>query len=579
VELYSLIKTLQKIEPSKIELFSNIRAIKRYLNDQNFDDFSDKTSVNRLLNHFYLNFFQKYKNLPCNNPSGLSNKRIKIDPLTLRKIYNKFQENGITIKKVEQYTNIHSSNIFHRENTISQISFFKLATYMNKELGYNSIFNLFGQQEIPHEVYIGTHQEISIKKDGNSAELISILLGDGHLSKNNRHVSITLNSIDEERYVIYVKKILNRFFPNCFFNSLKPNSKAISIQSSSKYVHYALIKLGLIAGNKVENQVGCPPWLFQEETTITGSLKGLFDTDGSIVLDKTYNHLILRFTSGSKPLTEGFKQLCNLLYIKTGKINNNYSQPDPSTGKIYRTFWVQISSLNHIKKFFQKIKPEKLLDPYRRMYIGTSMIFETIFPYHIKSNSIHNKIYQDFPNSNDRLFTKNFALYLKSLTEKELIKNKFKTVVGIPFSGKITKQMIDKALILSYTKRKIIFSKDKSNIHQIRNNLKLEICKIISEIIISAKFKLNNLEILNDLDNTLLKTNHPELLLKLENPVTRNLLRNYFSNLINYIQELKKNNRRSTKTPIYKINKIYGLGDREGYQIYRFLKKSFPLVF
>lgn len=125
----------------------------------------------------------------------------------------------------------------------------------------------------------------------------------------------------------------------------------------------------------------------------------------------------------------------------------------------------------------------------------------------------------------------------------------------------------------------IIISKDNSKIHQIRNNLKLEICKIISEIIIGAKSKLNNLEILNDLDNTLLGVNHPELFLKLENPVTRNLLRNYFSNLINYIQELKKNTRRSTKTPIYKINKIYGLGDREGYQIYRFLKKTFPLVF
>ena len=207
------------------------------------------------------------------------------------------------------------------------------------------------------------------------------------------------------------------------------------------------------------------------------------------------------------------------------------------------------------------------------------MIFEIILPNHILSNSIHNRIYQDFPNKNDRFFTKNLATYLKSLTEKVLIENKFKTVAGIPFSGKITKQIIDKALILSYTKREIITSKDKSKIHQIRNNLKLEICKIISEIIINAKTKFNNLEVLNDLDNTLLKINHPEILLKLENPVIRNLIRNYFSNLINYIQELKKNAKRSNKTPIYKINKIYGIADREGYQIYRFLKKTFPLMF
>ena len=90
---------------------------------------------------------------------------------------------------------------------------------------------------------------------------------------------------------------------------------------------------------------------------------------------------------------------------------------------------------------------------------------------------------------------------------------------------------------------------------------------------------MNNIEILNNLDDTLLKINHPELLLKLENPVISNLLRNYISNLINYIQELNKNTKRSAKTPIYKINKRYGLADREGYQIYRFLKKTFPLVF
>ncbi|MBA7571573.1 hypothetical protein ES708_13338 [subsurface metagenome] len=52
VELYSLIKTLQKIEPGKIELFSNIRAIKNYLNDQHLDDLSEKARVNRLLSRF-----------------------------------------------------------------------------------------------------------------------------------------------------------------------------------------------------------------------------------------------------------------------------------------------------------------------------------------------------------------------------------------------------------------------------------------------------------------------------------------------------------------------------------------------
>lgn len=203
------------------------------------------------------------------------------------------------------------------------------------------------------------------------------------------------------------------------------------------------------------------------------------------------------------------------------------------------------------------------------------MIFETIFPNHILSNFIYKKINQDFPKEKDRKFTKKYAIYLKSLTEKVLSRNKFKTVAGIPFSGKITQEMIDKALILSYTKREIILSKDFSKIHQIRSNLKLEICKIISEIILHTKFELINPEILKILNAILFKVNHPKLLLKLENPITRDILSNYFSNLINYIQELTKNTKRSTKTPIYKINKKNGIADRDGYLIYRFLKKTF----
>ncbi len=52
-ELKLLINTLKKLEPTKIELFTSIRAIKHYLNDQIFDNFSDKMHVNRILNHFF----------------------------------------------------------------------------------------------------------------------------------------------------------------------------------------------------------------------------------------------------------------------------------------------------------------------------------------------------------------------------------------------------------------------------------------------------------------------------------------------------------------------------------------------
>jgi len=57
-EIKSLMKTLEELDPINIVLFANIRAIKRYLNDQNFDDFSDKSHVNRLLSQFFAHLEQ-----------------------------------------------------------------------------------------------------------------------------------------------------------------------------------------------------------------------------------------------------------------------------------------------------------------------------------------------------------------------------------------------------------------------------------------------------------------------------------------------------------------------------------------
>ncbi|TKJ27070.1 MAG: hypothetical protein CEE42_03135 [Promethearchaeota archaeon Loki_b31] len=58
-ELKSLVKTLESLDPVKIVLLTIIRTIKRYLNDQNFDDFSDKRHINRILNRFFTHILFK----------------------------------------------------------------------------------------------------------------------------------------------------------------------------------------------------------------------------------------------------------------------------------------------------------------------------------------------------------------------------------------------------------------------------------------------------------------------------------------------------------------------------------------
>ena len=60
-KLRSLSKTLEKLDPINIELFSIIRAIKRYLNDQHIDNSSEEKHVNRILNRFFTSLSQKHR--------------------------------------------------------------------------------------------------------------------------------------------------------------------------------------------------------------------------------------------------------------------------------------------------------------------------------------------------------------------------------------------------------------------------------------------------------------------------------------------------------------------------------------
>ncbi len=72
-------------------LFTKIRAITRYFNDKNSDNFSNKTRVNQLLCRFFANFSQKYKNLTYNNLSVFFNKRI-IDKLSYFEFFEFYKQ-------------------------------------------------------------------------------------------------------------------------------------------------------------------------------------------------------------------------------------------------------------------------------------------------------------------------------------------------------------------------------------------------------------------------------------------------------------------------------------------------------
>ncbi|MEJ2250986.1 MAG: LAGLIDADG family homing endonuclease [Candidatus Lokiarchaeota archaeon] len=201
-----------------------------------------------------------------------------------------------------------------------------------------------------------------------TAELVGIILGDGSIGiypeRWQHQLDISLNNIDEPNYVIYVKHLMESIF-NEKVNLSNISGKGVSLRYYKKDIIESLLKLGLVAGNKTKHQVSVPVNILNNQNFAKLCLKGLFDTDGSVSIDSATD-LRLMFSSCSKPLALNFYNICNSLGI------------DPSPSIIYnskrRSWRIMIAKKDSINKFLTLIKPEKLKEPYRRIWLGCKIL-------------------------------------------------------------------------------------------------------------------------------------------------------------------------------------------------------------
>lgn len=139
------------------------------------------------------------------------------------------------------------------------------------------------------------------------AELIGIMLGDGGLPDNHQF-TISFNYETDHEYADYVRKIIMTLFGTSSYIHRRKDSKGADIVVSSTNLVEFLIKQGLIAGNKVRNQIGVPDWIYEIMEYRVACLRGLMDTDGGVYLHeyhsygKVYRYLKLCFGNRSKPL-------------------------------------------------------------------------------------------------------------------------------------------------------------------------------------------------------------------------------------------------------------------------------------
>jgi intein/homing endonuclease len=149
------------------------------------------------------------------------------------------------------------------------------------------------------------------QKSSLLAEFIGIMLGDGHIDRYQITVSMS-NKVDRG-YGRFVSKLIEKLFGIATVAKVRKNTLII-IAGSKNLIDY-LIGCGLKEGDKINQQIDIPKWIFKHRRFIKACLRGLIDTDGGIYFHNhttkgiKYRHIGLCFTSNSLPLLKSARKI------------------------------------------------------------------------------------------------------------------------------------------------------------------------------------------------------------------------------------------------------------------------------
>ena len=265
--------------------------------------------------------------------------RVKIPKDDLEEIKSQLKNKGYSIRDLNEEINAEFRNYLNKGHSMPKEVFHKLYSMVEFEIESDEFMYANGRGRVA----------IDLKsKDRELAELIGILLGDGHIhssedeDRSGNYVSVTLNE-KEEKLLNKTRSHFEKFLRTAHVYDSK-NARSKQVRSygieNVKFVEHH----GLQSGNKIVNQVGVPNWIFEKRKYIIALLRGLVDTDGSIYRRTHDNYVVIQFSNRSQKLLKDFGKLCSLINIscsKSGKYN------------------IQIASQDEVIKFLDFVEPIK----------------------------------------------------------------------------------------------------------------------------------------------------------------------------------------------------------------------------
>lgn len=116
------------------------------------------------------------------------------------------------------------------------------------------------------------------------AEMLGIAVGDGGLTRYQ--LTITTNSETDREHARHSQRLLVKLFGVSASMMKRKGENTLRVVVSSKALVTFLNVLGMPIGNKIKNNIGVPGWIYSKKGYKKAFLRGLFDTDGCVYLDK-----------------------------------------------------------------------------------------------------------------------------------------------------------------------------------------------------------------------------------------------------------------------------------------------------
>lgn len=180
------------------------------------------------------------------------------------------------------------------------------------------------------------------------AEFFGVLLGDGHLTPTQ--VTVTLGKKDE--YISYTVALMSKLFGAKPKVTTSGRGDRTVYIGSTKIVRWLML-MGLVF-NKVKAQVDVPSWIFSRNDFMRATIRGLFDTDGSVY--KLRFGLQLSFSNRSLPLLSSFRLMLSKLGYHPSKVTV-HSVYLTRKEELYKYFYeIGFGNEKHTKRFLRFLK-------------------------------------------------------------------------------------------------------------------------------------------------------------------------------------------------------------------------------